>query len=274
MVIFRSSLTGPSNTKQRAICFSELVSTGDLRQRWDATNAIVDTIYNAANLKELEDIQEHKYGELALFGIGYVKTKQSVVSPREQLTLCGLQHFPKSGAAIVWGIELEEDQNYLFPKEQTKRQPRTTSHLFSTTLIPTGEYTFDVEYVLQVEIGGFPGWLTGPVVAETVKKMFTFADGYFKSGLEEDGELAKRMALFPKEEDEKEEKTNVGDAATDITLPASLKDVVEEVTKEYKEVVEPLVEEVTKEFKKLGKRARVKKLLKKIFRIPTFDKYT
>ena len=45
-----------------------------IRQRWDATNAIVDTIYNAANLKELEDIQEHKYGELALFGIGYVKT--------------------------------------------------------------------------------------------------------------------------------------------------------------------------------------------------------
>jgi hypothetical protein len=92
---------------------------------------------------------------------------------------------------------LEESQNNLFPANQPKRQPRSTSHLFATTIIPTGDETFDVEYVLQLEIGGFPGWLTGPVVIETVKKMFRFADDYFKSGLTQDGELAKKLALLP-----------------------------------------------------------------------------
>lgn len=189
----RSSLRGP--TKKRAECFSELISTTSLRQKWDATNAFVDTIYSAADLQVVEDLQGGKYGKPSLFGIGYVRTKQSVVSPREQLTLCGLQNFP-SGASVIWGVELEEDQNHLFPKNEPNRKPRSTSHLWSTTLIPTGEDTFDVEYILQLEVGGFPGWLTGPVVIETVKKMFRFAEGYFRSGLE-GGELAKRLALFP-----------------------------------------------------------------------------
>mmetsp|Transcript_38996 Transcript_38996/g.81988 ORF Transcript_38996/g.81988 Transcript_38996/m.81988 type:complete len:385 (+) Transcript_38996:91-1245(+) len=193
---FRSSLTGPS--KQRGLCFSELVSTTDLRQKWDATNAFVDTIYSAASLSEVKKLQEGKYGEPKLFGIGFVKTKQSIVSPREQLTLCGLQNFP-SGASIIWGVELEEDQNHLFPKDTTNRRlPRSTSHIFATTLIPTdGNGTsFDVEYCIQLEVGGLPGWLIGPAVTETVKKMFRFADGYFKSGLN-GGDLAKRLAQIP-----------------------------------------------------------------------------
>ena len=99
-----------------------------------------------------------------------------------------------SGASVLWGIELEEDQNHLFPVEQPRRQPRSTSHLFATTIIPTGVDTFDVEYILQIEIGGFPGWLTGPIVVETVKKMFRFANGYFKGGLDGTGDLAKRLA--------------------------------------------------------------------------------
>ena len=150
-------------------------------------------------MKEIDSYQANKYGETSLFGIGYVKSKQSVVSPREQLTMCGLQVFP-SGASVLWGIELEEDQNHLFPVEQPRRQPRSTSHIFATTIIPTGDDTFDVEYVMQIEIGGFPGWLTGPIVIETVKKMFRFADGYFKGGLDGTGDLAKRLALFPDED--------------------------------------------------------------------------
>lgn len=101
---------------------------------------------------------------------------------------------------MLWGIELEEDQNHLFPVEQPKRQPRSTSHLFATTIIPTGDDTFDVEYLLQIEIGGFPGWLTGPIVVETVKKMFRFANVYFKGGLDGTGDLAKRLALFSDED--------------------------------------------------------------------------
>mmetsp|Transcript_37865 Transcript_37865/g.61888 ORF Transcript_37865/g.61888 Transcript_37865/m.61888 type:complete len:366 (-) Transcript_37865:64-1161(-) len=193
---FRSALQGPS--KKRGQCFSELVSVSDLRQKWDATNAMVDTIYSAASLDDVKKHDGNKYGEPSLFGIGYVKTKQSVVSPREQLMLCGVQNFP-SGAAIIWGVELEEDQNYLFPEDQ-KRTPRSTSHIFSSTLIPTGEDTFDVEYVIQLEVGGLPGWLTGLAVTETIKKMFRFADGYFQSGLD-GGDLAKRLALMPDDEE-------------------------------------------------------------------------
>lgn len=189
---FRSSMTGPA--KKRAELFSDLVSVTEMRQRWDATNAMVDTIYSAADMKEVEQIQDHKYGKVLLFGIGYVKTKKTVVSPREQMTLCGLQEFP-SGASITWGVELEEDQDYLFP--EGKRSPRSTSHIFSQTLIPTGENTFDVEYCIQLEVGGFPGWLSGPIVVDSIKKMFNFADKYFKSGFEEDGELAKKLALIP-----------------------------------------------------------------------------
>jgi hypothetical protein len=192
---FRSTLHGP--IKKRALCFAELISVANLRHKWDATSDLVETVYSA-DVKEVDKFHGHKYGETLLFGIGYVKSKQSVVSPREQLTLCGLQIFP-SGASVLWGIELEEDQNHLFPKEQIKRQPRSTSHLFSTTIIPTGDDTFDVEYVLQIEIGGFPGWLTGPIVIETVKSMFRFADGYFKGGLV-GGDLAKRLALFTDDE--------------------------------------------------------------------------
>ncbi len=157
----------------------------------EATNDIVDELYSG-DLDEVKKRQTDDYGEPSMFGIGYVKTKQSVVSPREQLTLCGLQNFD-SGASIIWGIELEENQNHLFPTG--KRMSRSTSHLFSTTIIPTGENTFDVEYVLQLDIGGFPGWLTGPIVIETVKKMFGFADSYFKSGLN-GGELATKLAAI------------------------------------------------------------------------------
>ena len=45
----------------------------------------------------------------------------------------------------------------------------------------------------QIEIGGLPGWIHAPVVTEAVKKMFRFADGYCKSGLDEGGELAQRL---------------------------------------------------------------------------------
>jgi len=193
IVRLRSSLHGPA--KKRGECFAELITTEELRQKWDATNDIVDEIYSG-DLNEVKKLQADKYGEPTMFGIGYVKTKQSVVSPREQLTLCGLQNFD-SGASIIWGVELEENQNHLFP--EGKRMSRSTSHLFSTTIIPTGENEFDVEYVLQLDIGGFPGWLTGPIVIETVKKMFGFADGYFKSGLN-GGELAAKLAAITEDD--------------------------------------------------------------------------
>ena len=287
LIRFRSSLTGPTDHFDKtAICFSELISVASLRQKYDPTNDIVDTIYYADNLKELQGIQGDKYGQITLFGIGYVKTKQSVVSPREQLTLCGIQYFPTSGASIIWGIELEEDQNHLFPKEQIKRQPRSTSHIFSTTLVPTGENSFDVEYVLQLEVGGFPGWLTGPVVAETVKKMFSFADGYFKSGLEEGGELVQRLSLFPNDEEVEEEKNvivaKVEDAVHQMedAVTHAFGDTAHQVEDKVSHVMEDAVHQMEETFHKMedtvhhveedvatfynGKRAKAKKFLKRL----------
>ena len=193
---FRSTFHGPQ--KRRGETFADVFSTQELRHQWDITNDVVDQIYYG-DLTELKQLQDKKYGTPSMFGVGYVKTLQSVVSPREQMTLCGVQNF-QSGASIVWAVELEESQNHLFPEDQPKRVARSTTHLFATTIIPTGKETFDVEYVLQLEIGGFPGFLHSPVVCETVKKMFRFADIYFKSGLTDDGDLAKKLASFSDEE--------------------------------------------------------------------------
>ena len=285
---FRSSLHGPTNNFDRtAKLFSDLISTTELRTKHDIACASVVTIISAENMKEVEELQLHKYGEVELFGVGYTKTKQSIVSPREQLTLCGLQHFP-SGAAIIWGVELEEDQNHLFPEGEGKC-PRTTSHLFSTTLIPTGEGTFDVEYILQIEIGSFPGWLTGPAVADAVKRMFAFADKGFKEG----GELTNRLkALEESSKDivttgEKAEDTGKLDTEEEESvegkeehIPTIMeKDTVdvekdniqnpEEEEEEEGDIPTMIKEEI------LGKRARVKKFFKKLFRRGTpFDKYT
>ena len=199
---FRASLTGPK--KQRGYCFSDLISDLELRKQWDATLAVVQEDYCSADLADVAGYLRPDQGTPARFGIGYVKTKQSVVSPREQLTLCGLQLFP-SGASVLWGVELEEDQDHLFPTEsQPKRVQRSTSHLFCNTIVPRGEGDgFDVEYLVQIEVGGLPGWLTGPAVVDTIKKLFRFADGYFADGLKEgggDGALARRLAALPDEE--------------------------------------------------------------------------
>jgi hypothetical protein len=197
LIRLRTTLHGPK--KKRGEMLSDVFATEVLRHQWDPTNDVVEQIYYG-DLDELKAYQDERYGTCSMFGIGYVKTIQSVVSPREQLTLCGVQNF-KSGASIIWAVELEESQNHLFPENQPKRVPRSTTHLFSTTVIPLDDETFDVEYVLQLEIGGFPGWLTGPVVIETLKKMFRFADEYFRGGLT-DGALAKKLALIPDGEED------------------------------------------------------------------------
>jgi hypothetical protein len=128
-------------------------------------------------------------GTPARFGIGYVRTKQLVVLPREQLTLCELQTFP-SVASILWGIELEEDQDYLFPESQPRRVDQLTSRLFCSTIVPRKDDALNVEYLVQLEVGCLPGWPASPAVVEMIKKMFQFADGYFRSGSEEGDDLA------------------------------------------------------------------------------------
>ena len=161
----------------------------DERKRWDPQIKEVDEIYpiydiEAANLA----MGVGKYGDCTKLGIGYCETKSNiVVDGREQLTLCGIQDFA-SGATLIWGTEMEETHNHLFP--DCERHTRAKSHLFCTTLVPTGPDTFDVEYVLQLEIGGnIPSFLTQPILVETVKSLFNHANKMYL----DDKELAPFM---------------------------------------------------------------------------------
>lgn len=184
----RSNLRGP--LQSRGFVFSQLLTDFDLRTKWDPNVAENYPLHEPLDMSMVDDAMMYRFGETRRFGVGYVRTKQTVVSPREQLTMCGVQEFP-SGSSLVWGVEVEDDQNHLFP--EGRRLLRSRSHLFSAALIPKGEEEFDVEYVIQIEVGKFPAWLTGPVVAETLKGLFRFSNTYFQGGLG-DGELARYLA--------------------------------------------------------------------------------
>jgi hypothetical protein len=129
-----------------------------------------------------------KYGDCGKLGVGYTLTKSHPIgiSPREQLTLCGIQNYA-DGSSLIWGTELEEWHNHLLPKRD-ERLTRARSHLFSIALVPTGEDTFDAEYSLQLDFGGnLPHWMTAPIVLDSVRSMFGVAQPYFNAG--EGGEL-------------------------------------------------------------------------------------
>jgi len=175
----RSSLKGPCVGERFALMIMDL----EARKKWDPQ---IENVYEAYPIRDLDTANivigdSKKYGDCARLGIGYCKTKSNVVvSPREQLTLCGIQDFPDS-SSMIWGVEMEDRHDHLLPGEE--RTVRARSHLFSTTLVPTGPDSFDVEYVLQLEIGGkIPSFLTTPIVSETCKLLFKEAKKYFASG--------------------------------------------------------------------------------------------
>lgn len=84
------------------------------------------------------------------------------------------------------GTEMEEWHNHLLPGD--KRHTRAKSHLFSVALTPNGRpESFDVEYILQLEIGGkIPKFMVAPIVSESVKNMFKHAKDVFGG---RDGEI-------------------------------------------------------------------------------------
>lgn len=178
---FRSSMKGPCVGEY----FADFIMTLERRALWDPQIEEVFEIYpihdlDAANIA----MSFGQYGDCARLGVGYCRTKANVVSAREQLTLCGIQNF-QDGSCIIWGTEMEDWHDHMLPPRT--RVTRAKSHIFSTTLTPSGENTFDVEYVLQLNIGGkIPTWMTAPIVTETVKSLFKTADQYFRG---KDGHL-------------------------------------------------------------------------------------
>ena len=181
MLRFRSTIRGPHAPEK----FADFIMNLDERSRWDPAIAEVDERYpvydlDAANIA----MGVGRYGDCTKLGVGYCRTKQSVVSPREQLTLCGIQDF-ECGSTLIWGTEMEEWHNHLLPGD--KRHTRAKSHLFSVALTPSSPETFDVEYILQLEIGGaIPKWMAAPILSESVKNMFNHAKDVYGG---KDGEI-------------------------------------------------------------------------------------
>jgi hypothetical protein len=172
---FRSSLKGPCVGE----CFGKFIMDLDERKKWDAQIQEVYEIYPIYDLDSANIAMGFgRYGDCSKLGIGYCQTKANLgITPREQLTLCGIQDFT-DGSCIIWGIELEDWHNHLMP--DGPRYTRARSHIFSTTLTPTSDNSFDVEYVLQLEIGGkLPTWLTTPICVSTIKGLFQCAEGFY-----------------------------------------------------------------------------------------------
>lgn len=172
---FRSSMKGPCIGE----CFARFIMDLDERKKWDTQ---IEQVYEAYPMRDLDAANIAmgfgRYGDCNRMGIGYCQTKAGFgISPREQLTLCGVQDFA-DGSCLIWGVEMEERHDSLLPPGP--RHTRARTHVFSTTLTPTGDDSFDVEYVLQLEVGGMlPSWLTTPVVTDSVKRLFKAASDFY-----------------------------------------------------------------------------------------------
>eukprot|EP00571_Detonula_confervacea_P016688 CAMPEP_0172309792 /NCGR_PEP_ID=MMETSP1058-20130122/10668_1 /TAXON_ID=83371 /ORGANISM="Detonula confervacea, Strain CCMP 353" /LENGTH=343 /DNA_ID=CAMNT_0013022481 /DNA_START=74 /DNA_END=1105 /DNA_ORIENTATION=+ len=176
---WRASMEGPCH----GTMFADFIMNAKRRQSWDPQ---VDNVCEVFPINDLDNANIAmgfgKFGDCQRLGVGYTLTKAHPIgiSPREQLTLCGIQNFD-DGSALIWGTELEEWHDHLFPAGE--RLTRAKSHLFSIALVPTGENTFDAEYSLQVDFGGtLPHWMTSPIVLDSVKKMFGVAQPFFNAG--------------------------------------------------------------------------------------------
>lgn len=181
---WRASMEGPCvGTK-----FAEFIMDKDKRRQWDPQIDAVVELYPIDDL-DCANIAMGcgKFGDCQKLGVGYTLTQQHPlgITPREQLTLCGIQSFA-DGSSLIWGTELEDWHDHLLPAGE--RRTRARSHLFSIALVPTGENQFDAEYALQLDFGGgLPHWLTANIVKDSVAGMFSVAQPYFAAG--EGGEL-------------------------------------------------------------------------------------
>lgn len=198
---FRSSIKGPCVGER----FSNFIMDLDERKKWDDQIAYQEEMYPIDDAQAVDRMvgDVDKFGKCVRVGVGYVQTKQGIISPREQLILGGHQQFD-DGSTILWGTEMEDYHNHLLPPGQ--RHTRAKSHLFAAVLAPTGPDSFDVEYLLQMDVGGgLPNFMTTPAISDAVKKLFNHAKDYFegddvhmflKSNKEEESRLKADIAVM------------------------------------------------------------------------------
>ena len=147
---------------------------------------------------------------------------------------------------------MEEWHNHLLPGD--KRHTRAKSHLFSVALTPTSPETFDVEYILQLEIGGaIPKWMAAPILSESVKNMFNHAKDVYGG---KDGEID----AFIKEMEAQRAKevvleTAAAAAAEDVLMQEAA-DSVPDATKEevamQTEIVEAMASDMPRQLVRLS----------------------
>lgn len=186
MIRCRATLEGPCVGE----AFADMIMSTNERKKWDSQ---IEYVYEAYPIHDLDSVNigmGFKYGDCSRIGVGHCLTKSNMgIDAREQLTLCGINDFA-DGSCLIWGTEMEEWHDHLFPPGQ--RRTRGKSHLFTTMLVPTSATSFDVEYCLQLDIGGnIPTWMTTPIISDSVKKMFEHAKGFYSN---KDGSLEDFLA--------------------------------------------------------------------------------
>jgi len=199
MLRFRASMTGPCLGE----FFGRYIMDLTERKKWDAQIHDVKDIHQIDNLDAANAAMGMgQYGECSRLGIGYGQTKAALgITPREQMFTYGLQNF-KDGSSLIWGTEMDPKHDALLPPGP--RHTRAKSHLFAATLTPTGAQSFDIEYVLQLEIGGgIPQFLTTPVMIKTVKTLFDVAAVDFAAFADVGGKIRAFLEEKFAEEDER-----------------------------------------------------------------------
>jgi len=129
--------------------FSSLLTTVAHRKKWDVT---VSDVYKVADVGYSPPLP----GTPEECGVGYCRTVKALgglVTPREQLTLCGVQS--GIGGSLIWAFELPSEytdaSEGLWP--DGKRLQRASTDVFSAALVQRRGF-FEVEYVLSLDVGG------------------------------------------------------------------------------------------------------------------------
>ena len=195
---FRATIEGPCLGAR----FADFIMSLEEREQWDDQISQVDELFPIDASSATQFLGEDKYGNCSQIGVGYCQTKSAFgISPREQLTLCGVQDF-EDGSTVIWGTEMDTElHDHLLPQlPDTKRPTRAKSHIFCTTLSPSAddpENKFEVEYCLQMCTGGLPAFITTPIMVNTVKSLFNHARKFYAGG--EGSELEAYLAAVEEE---------------------------------------------------------------------------
>jgi len=206
--------------------FSHILTHIDERKQWDDQVKEnyeiypIDPTNDYCRLDNAILCDEDRFGKCKRIGVGYTETKQGIIAPREQLILGGMQEY-ENGATILWGTEMSDSQNHLFP--EGKRHVRAHSHMFAATLAPTGQDSFDVEYLLQMDVGGgLPYFMITPAIISTVKNLFKYAEDYYAGGEGSELELYLKQKYLHEKDDEYDKMESLlkeGDMVIDHSHP-------------------------------------------------------